>query len=107
MAYKGTVLVVDDERVALRNLAHVFRKDGYQVLATQSGANALSLLEKHPVDVVLTDVRMEKVDGMQILKHCRAHYPDSEVVLITGYAGLDSAVRAMREGADLAAGRLF
>ena len=67
--------------------------------ATQSGANALALLEKQPFDVVLTDLRMEKVDGMQVLKKCRESWPDSEVIMITGFATLESAVEAMKHGA--------
>jgi DNA-binding NtrC family response regulator len=96
---KGTLLIVDDERVALRNLEHVMKKEGYEVTATQSGANALALLGKQAFDVVLTDLRMEKTDGMQILEKCRATCPDTEVILITGYATLESAVEAMKHGA--------
>jgi len=96
---KGTLLIVDDEKVALRNLEHVMKKEGYEVTATQSGANALALLARQPFDVVLTDLRMEKTDGMQILEKCRATCPDTEVILITGYATLESAVEAMKHGA--------
>jgi DNA-binding NtrC family response regulator len=96
---KGTLLIVDDEKVALRNLEHVMKKEGYEVTATQSGANALALLGRQAFDVVLTDLRMEKTDGMQILEKCRATCPDTEVILITGYATLESAVAAMKHGA--------
>jgi len=93
------LLIVDDERIALRNLEHVMKKEGYSVTATQSGANALKLLEEQQFDVVLTDLRMEKIDGMQILKKTRELYPDTEVVMITGFATLDSAVETMKHGA--------
>ncbi len=93
------LLIIDDERIALRNLEHVMKKEGYDVTATQSGPNALKLLEEQQFDVVLTDLRMEKVDGMQILKKTRELYPDTEVVMITGYATLDSAVETMKHGA--------
>ena len=99
MSSKGRLLIVDDEKVAVRNLEHVMKKEGYEVTATQSGANALSYLDKQSFDVVLTDLRMEKVDGMQILKKCRETSPDTEVVLITGFATLESAVDAMKQGA--------
>ncbi|MDP2784032.1 MAG: sigma-54 dependent transcriptional regulator [Sulfurimicrobium sp.] len=99
MANQGRLLIVDDEKVALKNLEHVMKKEGYEVIATQSGANALGYLEKQAFDVVLTDLRMEKVDGMQILKKCRESCPDTEVVLITGFATLESAVEAMKHGA--------
>ena len=93
------LLIVDDERIALRNLEHIMKKEGYEVAGTQSGPNALKLIEEQHFDVVLTDLRMEKVDGMQILKKTRELYPDTEVIMITGYATLDSAVDAMKHGA--------
>ncbi len=96
---KGRLLIVDDEKVAVKNLEHVMTKEGYEVVATQSGANALAHLERQDFDVVLTDLRMDKVDGMQILAKCREAHPDTEVVLITGYATLESAVNAMKHGA--------
>ncbi|MFA5242081.1 MAG: sigma-54 dependent transcriptional regulator [Sulfuricella sp.] len=99
MANQGRLLIVDDEKVALKNLEHVMKKEGYEIVATQSGANALAYLEKQAFDVVLTDLRMEKVDGMQILKKCRESCADTEVVLITGFATLESAVEAMKHGA--------
>ena len=95
----GKLLIVDDEKVAMKNLEHVMKKEGYAVTASQSGTNALTLLEKQPFDVVLTDLRMEKVDGMQILKRCRESHPDTEVILVTGYATLENAVEAMKHGA--------
>jgi DNA-binding NtrC family response regulator len=96
---KGRLLIVDDEKVAVRNLEHVMKKEGYEVVATQSGSNALAHLEAQAFDVVLTDLRMEKVDGMQILQRCRETSPDTEVILITGFASLESAVEAMKHGA--------
>jgi DNA-binding NtrC family response regulator len=99
MQVTARLLIVDDERIALRNLEHVMKKEGYQVTSTQSGSNALKILEEQQFDVVLTDLRMEKVDGMQILKKTRELYPDTEVVMITGFATLDSAVETMKHGA--------
>jgi DNA-binding NtrC family response regulator len=99
MHNSAKLLIVDDERIALRNLEHVMKKEGYDVTGTQSGPNAVKLLEEQQFDVVLTDLRMEKVDGMQILRKCRELYPDAEVVMITGYATLESAVEAMKHGA--------
>jgi DNA-binding NtrC family response regulator len=96
---KGRLLIIDDERVAVKNLEHVLKKEGYEVLATQSSVNALAQLDKQAFDVVLTDLRMEKIDGMQILQKCRENHPDTEVILITGFATLESAVEAMKHGA--------
>lgn len=93
------ILIVDDEKIALKNLEHVMKKEGYDVAGTQSGQNALKLLDEQQFDIVLTDLRMEKVDGMQILRRCHDLYPDTEVIMITGYATLESAVNAMKHGA--------
>jgi DNA-binding NtrC family response regulator len=99
MTNKARVLIVDDERIALKNLEHAMKKEGYEVMGTQSGQNALRLIEERFFDVVLTDLRMEKVDGMQILDRCKRLHPDTEVIMITGYATLPSAVEAMKKGA--------
>jgi DNA-binding NtrC family response regulator len=93
------ILIVDDERIAVKNLEHILKKEGYAVVGTSSGSNAVKLLEERQFDVVLTDLRMEKVDGLQILKRCRELQPDAEVIMITGYATLESAVEAMKKGA--------
>lgn len=93
------ILIVDDELIALRNLEHIMKKEGYDVTGTQSGQNALKLIEEKHFAVVLTDLKMEKVDGMQILKKVRELHPESEVIMITGYATLESSVKAMKQGA--------
>lgn len=99
MQQNANILIIDDEKIALRNLEHVMKKEGYTVVSTQSGQNALKLLEEQSFDVVLTDLRMEKVDGMQILKRCHELYPDTEVIMITGFATLETAVETMKHGA--------
>jgi signal transduction histidine kinase len=93
------ILIVDDEKVTMKNLEHVMKNEGYEVIGTESGQNALKLLDEYQFDVILTDIRMEEVDGIQILKRCRELYPDTEVIMITGYATLESAIHAMKQGA--------
>ncbi|MGP1609906.1 MAG: sigma-54-dependent transcriptional regulator, partial [Burkholderiales bacterium] len=99
MTVIAQLLIVDDEDIALRNLQHVMIKEGYAVTATRSGAKALTLLEQQRFDVVLTDLRMEKIDGMDILRRCRDVDPMTEVIMITGHASTESAVTAMKQGA--------
>ncbi len=99
MTTKAKLLIVDDEQVAISNLTHVMKKEGYSVVATQKGQNALKLIEDEWFDVVLTDLKMQKVDGMQILKRCKDLSPDTEVIMITGYATVQSAIEAMKKGA--------
>jgi DNA-binding NtrC family response regulator len=93
------LLVVDDEPIALRNLERVLSKEGYDVSTASSGASALRQLRQSAFDLVLTDLRMEKVDGMQVLKRCKESDPDVEVILITGYAAIETAIEAMKHGA--------
>ncbi len=95
----GRVLIVDDEATAVDNLAHVCRKEGYAVTTRTSGAGAIEALKKMRFDVILTDLRMEKVDGMAVLRQAKDLDPETAVVLITGFATLDSAVEAMKAGA--------
>ena len=99
MNNNAKLLIVDDEKIALKSLLHIMKKEGYEVVGTHNGSNALKLIDEKEFDVVLTDLRMEKVDGMQILKRCRELYPDIEVVMITGYATVQSATEAMKKGA--------
>jgi DNA-binding NtrC family response regulator len=93
------ILVVDDEKVALNNLIYILKKENYEVTGTQSGPRALALLDEQEFDLILTDLKMEKVDGMQVLTRSKELYPDTEVIMITGYATLDSAINAMKAGA--------
>ncbi|MCP4196782.1 MAG: sigma-54-dependent Fis family transcriptional regulator [Proteobacteria bacterium] len=95
----GRVLIVDDEATAVENLAHVCRKEGYEVTTRMTGMGAIDALEKMRFDVILTDLKMEKVDGMAVLRRAKALDPETAVVLITGFATLESAVEAMKAGA--------
>ena len=93
------ILLVDDEKAAVQNLEHVLKKEGYATVGCLSGAEALERLHSETFDLVLTDLRMGGVDGMQVLKASRELQPGSEVIVITGYATLTSAVDAMKGGA--------
>ena len=95
----GKILIVDDEATAVDNLAHVCRKEGYSVTKRTTGTGAIEALEKNRFDVVLTDLQMEKADGMAVLRRAKELDQETAVVLITGFATLDSAVEAMKAGA--------
>jgi DNA-binding NtrC family response regulator len=96
---KARLLVVDDEPIAVRNLERVLAKEGYDVSTASSGQSALRQLRLKGFDVVLTDLKMEKVDGMQVLRRCKEMDPDVEVILITGYAAIETAIEAVKQGA--------
>ncbi|MBU0656023.1 MAG: sigma-54 dependent transcriptional regulator [Gammaproteobacteria bacterium] len=93
------ILIVDDEPVAVKNLAYALRKNGYDVTTRESGTGGLEALQQQAFELVLTDLRMERVDGMAILKRALEIDPDIPVVLITAHGTLDSAVEAMKAGA--------
>ena len=93
------VLLIDDELIALSNLTHVLEKEGYTVTACKTGEDGLQAMESEEFDLVLTDLRMPGIDGMDVLKHIRETQPDVPVIMITGHATLDSAVDAMKAGA--------
>lgn len=93
------VLVVEDESIARNNLVHILEKEGLRVIPASGGAKALDLLKTHTFDLVITDLKMEQVDGMAVLAQSRKINPLAEVIMITGYATVDSAVRAMKAGA--------
>jgi DNA-binding NtrC family response regulator len=93
------LLIIDDEEMALMNLDHILKKQGYEIITADTGPKGLNLLKSNHFDVVLTDLKMEKVDGMRILEECRQHRPHCEVIMLTGYATVDSAIEAMKKGA--------
>jgi len=93
------ILIVDDEPIARDNLAHIITKDGYLARVAVDGQQAIDLLNKEEVDLVLTDLCMKGKDGMAVLDEAKRLWPAIEVVLITGHATVDTAVEAMRRGA--------
>lgn len=93
------VLVVDDEEIARKNLDHILQKEGYIVIMAASGAEALEKIETFDFDVVLTDIRMENISGIEVLEKTKSKYPETEVVMVTAYASTDSAMETLRKGA--------
>ena len=99
MNKKARVLVIDDEEIARKNLAHILVKENYDVMTAADGAEALRVLESSEFDAVLTDLRMGKIDGMDLLERVKIKYPDTKVIMVTGYATVPSAIEAMKKGA--------
>jgi DNA-binding NtrC family response regulator len=96
---KPQILLIDDEAIALTNLTHVLKREGYDVTACKDGEAGLEALERSDFDLVLTDLKMPGIDGMAVLRQVHASHPDVPVIMITGHATLDSAVEAMKAGA--------
>ena len=96
---KTRILLIDDETIALTNLTHVLQREGYAVTACKDGESGLAALRTIDFDLVLTDLKMPGVDGMEVLREAHSRYPGVPVIMITGHASLDSAVEAMKAGA--------
>lgn len=94
-----TVLVVDDELSNLASLQKIFQKEGMRVLVAEGAKQALELARRHRVQVVLSDLMMPGTNGVELLRAIKELSPDSEVVLMTAYGTVETAVHAMREGA--------
>ncbi|PKN08359.1 MAG: ATP-dependent protease [Deltaproteobacteria bacterium HGW-Deltaproteobacteria-8] len=93
------LLVVDDEEIARSNLEHVLKKEGYAVQTAANGLEALELLRSWSFDLIVTDLKMDKMDGMTLLAEARRLSPSTQIIIVTGYATVNSAVEAMRTGA--------
>jgi len=98
MSSQHKILVVDDEKITRQNLEHVFKKDGYQVNTASNGSEALEFLGKNAFDVIVTDLKMGKVDGLTVLEKAKEINPNTEVIIITGYATVSTAIEAMKKG---------
>ena len=100
MSSRGRILVADDEASTRSGLSTLLMQEGFDVVVAEDGYQALAQIEETGPDVLLTDLRMPGLDGIALLRKARELYPDLIVVLMTAFAGVDTAVRAMREGAE-------
>ncbi len=93
------ILLVDDEVINLQNVSHFLEQQGFQVTTAESGNEAMGLLAQSHFDLVITDLKMGDVDGVQVMKTAKEIHPEIEVIIVTGYATVNSAVNAMAQGA--------
>ena len=99
MREKQQILIADDEPNLRRVLGAQLQRDGYDVLLAEDGQQALSMLSEHHVDVLISDLRMPRIDGMQLLKRVVEDDPELPVILITAHGTVDTAVEALKLGA--------
>lgn len=93
------ILIVDDEKAILSYLATVLAGDGHKVLTAGGGAEALEIIREEDIDLVLCDLMMPDINGLQVMEQVREQRPDASIVMVTAYGSLRSAVSAMRLGA--------
>ncbi len=99
MTNNRRILIVDDEPLTRRSLYEILKFQGYRVSTSSDGEEAFQIIEKESPGVVISDLKMPKVDGLSLLKRIKAVKPDTAVILITAYGSIENAVAAMREGA--------
>ncbi|RPJ74696.1 MAG: sigma-54-dependent Fis family transcriptional regulator, partial [Desulfobacteraceae bacterium] len=93
------LVVIDDEPLALKQLRRILSRRGYAVDVFEDPVAALKLIDQSPVDIVLTDLRMPRRSGMDVLRQVKALRPQAEVIIFTGYASIDDAIAAVKQGA--------
>lgn len=99
MIEKAKILVIDDEEVVRLSYFRALSEAQCNVAVVRSGQDALQMMGQHPFDVVLLDLRMPGMDGMTVLKTIKEKWPESEVIIITGYPAVETAKEAVALGA--------
>lgn len=97
--YEKAILVADDHPGVREGICKTLQKEGYTVVAASDGEEAINILQKHDIGLVLTDLRMPRVDGAELMKVAKNIKPEIEVILITGHGTVEVAVEVMKEGA--------
>jgi DNA-binding NtrC family response regulator len=93
------ILIVDDEEIVIRSCLRILGDSGYVVDAAHDGAQALRQVEETPYDVLILDIKMPKVDGLEVLQRVKEGHPDVDVIMMTGLSQVQTAVKAMKLGA--------
>lgn len=96
---KSRILIVDDEEIVRSSLQDILNLEGYEVQSVANGEAALSLLQRETFDLILLDLKMPGMDGIDVLRAINKLSPDIKVILLTGHGSLESAIEALRQGA--------
>ncbi len=96
---KNKVLVIDDEAIVRVSCQRVLTPEGFNVVVVPSGSEAIERLENENFDLVLTDLKMPDMDGLEVLKTIKSRWPEMIVIIITGYGTISTAVQAIKLGA--------
>ncbi len=90
------IMIIDDEKIVCEMAKISLEDDSYEVETFLNGTSALERLEQRKFDVVVTDLKMKGIDGLQVLKTVKENYPDTKVIMITAFANLDIAIEAIK-----------
>jgi len=96
---KARILVVDDEEIVVKSCLRILGEGEYEAEGVASGEEALRRIEERPYDVVMLDIMMPKMDGLEVLRRVKESHPDTEVIMVTGLSQVETAVRSMKLGA--------
>jgi DNA-binding NtrC family response regulator len=96
---RGRILVVDDEDIIRMSCSRTLAPEGYEIKMAVNGLEGLELLGKESFDLVLTDLKMPNMDGIEVLRTIKEKWPDTDVVIVTGYQTVETAVKAIKLGA--------
>ena len=96
---QSKILVVDDDPVSVETTVEVLEREGYELFSASGGHEALKIFNEENIDLVITDLKMPDLSGIDLLKYIQDHNPYTQVIILTGYGTVDSAVEAMRTGA--------
>ncbi len=95
-----SILLVDDEIIILNSIGKDLRQENYQVTQAESGEEAIELLQSNNFDLVITDLSMMRIDGIQVLEEAKRLNSLTAVIILTGYGDMESAIKSLRLGAD-------
>ncbi|MBI5196212.1 MAG: sigma-54-dependent Fis family transcriptional regulator [Nitrospirae bacterium] len=93
------ILIAEDEEITLKHLKYALEKEGYAVTGVKNGIEAFNKLEKEEFDILIADIKMPGMDGITLLGKVKDNYPATDVIIITGFGSIESAVEAMKKGA--------
>ena len=95
----GKILVVDDEDIVRTSCSRTLSPEGYEVRLAKNGAEGLKMASEERFDLVLTDLKMPDMDGIEVLRIIKEQWPETAVIIVTGYQTVDTAVKAIKLGA--------